>query len=328
MYRLTSRLTIGNYQTTYVTQVETEESWKDLTSTATITLPKKLSIGGKPAVNGSQAVFRVGDQVTIELGYDFNYDTVFQGYVSNVKTTIPLVIKCEDPMWLFKQFSVKKTYEQVTVKALVDMLISKIPAAKRPRVLYSFAQLGLGKFRISNATGAQVFEELRKKYGIQCFFRGGVLYVGFAYTHSDSDRSYRKTIPLTFRENVIDNDLQFKSRDERKVKIKATCVLPDNKQFTKEAGAADGQVVQLFFYNESESDLQALATAAAAKYDFAGLEGSFTTFGRPYVRQGDAVQLTDDVMPERSGTYQVQKVTRQFGSEGYRQSIHIDRRLS
>lgn len=326
MYRLTARLTIGSYRTDFVTSVTTVESWKDLTNTATITLPKKLTVGGKPIVEGTHAVFAIGDPVTIELGYNYQFDTVFQGYVSNVKTTIPLEIQCEDAMWLFKKQSYKHSFAQVTVKQLVDFLCQKLAA--KPTVVYTDPGIQLGKFRINNATGAQVLEELRKTYGIQSFFRDGKMYVGFAFSHSDRDKGYQRLIPVAAQEHFVEDDLQFKSKNERLVKIKATCFGSDNKQFSVEAGDPDGQVIPLFFYHKTPADLKKLAEAAAKKFDFSGLEGTFTTFGRPYVRQGDAVQISDAQLSERNGTYLVEKVTREFGQDGYRQHVSVERRIS
>ena len=115
----------------------------------------------KPIVEGQKAVFKVGDKVTIECGYNYQHTTIFTGYVADIKTKFPLELVCEDAMWLFKQQSFKKTFAKVTVKELVDFLLTK--AHGDFKVVYSFPGLQLGKFRINTATGAQVLDELRER---------------------------------------------------------------------------------------------------------------------------------------------------------------------
>lgn len=320
MYRLTSKITVGNYQFNFCNEIEVESSWQSLTDTAVIRIPKKLTVDNKPIVEGNKSVFKVGDKVKIELGYDYKTDVVFEGYLSNVKIQYPIELLCEDKMWLFKQVSFLKTFKHVTVKELVTMITNKI---KTPiEVVYSFPNMQLGKFRISNATGAQVLEELRKTYGIYSFFREGKLYVGFARTHTDSN--YRKHIPLQFRPNIIENNLLYKNKDNIKIKVKATSIHSDNKQEVVEVGDGDGIVVDVFRYNLSKADLTAYANSIRDTYKVSGFEGTVTTFGKPFIRQGDAVELRDDKTVERNGTYLVKKVKRSYGQSGYRQIVEID----
>ena len=325
LYRLTNLITVGNLQFNFCNEIEVVSSWQSLTDTATIKIPKKLTVENKPIVEGEKAVFKVGDKVTIECGYNYQHTTIFTGYVADIKTKFPLELVCEDAMWLFKQQSFKKTFAKVTVKELVDFLLTKVHGDFK--VVYSFPGLQLGKFRINSATGAQVLEELRKKYGIYSFFREGVLYVGFAYTHTDS--AYRKRVPMPFTPNVVSDDLTYKNADSQKVKIKATSVLSkDNKQLTTTAGDGDGREIPVFYYDKSQGDLQKLADNLAATCKVSGFEGSITTFGMPFVRHGDIVVLSDGSISERNGGYLVKKVTRSFGSNGYRQNIELDRKAS
>jgi hypothetical protein len=324
MNRLTSRLSIGSLKLPFVTDISIESSWQLLTDTARIILPKNLTIDSKPAIDGNRAVFKIGDKVKIELGYDYQFDTVFEGYVADVKTKIPLEILCEDQMWLFKQHSYKKTFKAVTVKQLIDFLMEKLPT-KFP-IVYSDGSMNLGKFRINLATGTQVLDELRKTYGIQSYFREGTLYVGFAYSHETA--SYIKIIPFQFSDTIIEDDLIYKNADNIRLKIVGTALNANNVQLKAEAGDGDGIQVPRFYYHKTQAQLQALVNNDAKMLKISGFQGGFTTFGKPYVRQGDAVQLRDTELPERDGTYLVNAVVREFGINGYRQMISIDRKIS
>ena len=60
------------------------------------------------------------------------------------------------------------------------------------------------------------------------------------------------------------------------------------------------------------------------RYYFDGVEGSFSTFGAPFVRHGDVVNLTNPVLPEMNGKYMVKSVDYSGGeSEGLRQNITL-----
>jgi hypothetical protein len=58
-----------------------------------------------------------------------------------------------------------------------------------------------------------------------------------------------------------------------------------------------------------------------------GLEGSFLTFGEPFVRPTDKVILENAKDKEKNGTFQVEKVERSYGEGGYRQRIYVGRRV-
>jgi hypothetical protein len=60
------------------------------------------------------------------------------------------------------------------------------------------------------------------------------------------------------------------------------------------------------------------------KYFYTGFKGKFTTFGIPYVRQGDNVIIEDQILPERNGKYKVKGVEYTGGVNGQRQTIMLD----
>ena len=59
-------------------------------------------------------------------------------------------------------------------------------------------------------------------------------------------------------------------------------------------------------------------------YYYTGFRGTFTTFGLPFIQQGDNAQLRDKKLPERNGLYRVKAVDYKGGVGGLRQTIHLD----
>ena len=331
MKHLCSRIKIGSIYFNIVAEIEVVSSWDSLTDTAKITIPKKLLVDGKPLVEGVNSVFKIGDPVQIECGYDLQYDTIFQGYVSFIKPGVPVVIECEDAMWLFKRQTFQKAFASVTVKQLIDFMLPLIPA--KFNVKYSFPNMQLGKFRIQRgATGADVFEELRKTYKIYSFFREGTLFVGFANTHPEGGSDYRRNVDFYFNDTIISDDLTYRTKDNFFLKVLGTSIIPGKKgkegRLKSAFGATGGQEIKLQFYGLSQSALDKVVENEYKTFHVSGFKGDFETFGKPYVRQGDAAVLNDHLIPERSGTYEVKKVTRRYGQQGYRQRVELGLRLA
>ena len=54
------------------------------------------------------------------------------------------------------------------------------------------------------------------------------------------------------------------------------------------------------------------------------MKGKFKTFGLPFVKHGDYVDIIDPVLPERNGRYVVKGVGYEGGINGLRQEIELD----
>jgi len=65
------------------------------------------------------------------------------------------------------------------------------------------------------------------------------------------------------------------------------------------------------------------------KTHYNGLQGTFTTFGVPYVKHGDVIQLTHPLLPEMNGMYMCRAVEYSGGAEeGLRQTITLDFKIN
>ncbi|WP_153042775.1 hypothetical protein [Rufibacter ruber] len=259
----------------------------------------------------------------VHCGYDFQNVPVFIGYVSAVQQKTPFVIECEDQMWLLKRVSYTKSFKKVSLKELVDFLISKLD--DKPKVNVT-VDIDLKNFIIDNATGTQVLEELKKGYGINSFFRDGELYVGFSY-NSQASEKYRKTKEIIFQKQVIEDDLVYRSKEETKVKVKVTVGEGKTKKEV-EIGDPDGQEITFKVPDGAIPNPKKYAEEMLEKHKYEGFSGSFTTFGFPHFRHGDVCKLVDLQHPEKNGSYIVKTVERSFGSGGFRQTIELAQKIS
>ncbi len=316
-FRLRSKITVNQFIFDYVCEVEVSSSWENLTDTAKITLPNKLKFQGQNLASGSQALFKKGNYVKIELGYAGtlieSVNTVFEGYISAVKPDSPLVLECEDAMWLLKQSSITKSWKSVTVKQLLSEI--------QPLV-FDCDDITLGQFRGTRVTAAQILDELKDKYGLYSWVKNGKLICGKVGTSLGGNK--RKFV---FQEDIVSSELQYLRKEDIKIKVKAISIMPNNSKIEVEFGDTDGELRTLNYYNLSKADLEKVAKKEAERLRYEGYRGSFTSFLLPQVQHGDTVILDDKKFTDRKGSYLVKSVTTNFGQGGGRQKIEIDRKV-
>ena len=107
-------------------------------------------------------------------------------------------------MWALKRASLpSKSWRSVTLRELLGYIRDQAGLTFEIREL---GALTVGKYLINQATGAQVFDDLKKRFGLNCFFRSGVLVAGQPY-----DKGTAATHRYGFRQNVIESDLAYTS---------------------------------------------------------------------------------------------------------------------
>jgi len=329
MERLNSKITFTSKATgdvivfDFVNEIIITNSFENLTDTAKITVPRKLTFQGVPITTGTTSLFKRGDSVKIELGYYPSLRTVFVGYISKVTPKTPLVIECEDSMFLLKQDTVKNSFKTVSLDTLLkDIVPSGITYENIAKVQ------SLGSLKYSRVTPAKILDTIKKEYGIYSYFildsnENPVLKVGLG-----SDAADTITKEYVFEERIIDDNLEFQSEDD--ILYRVTCISINTKTNAKveaSAGDDDGQQKTFHYVNLTEKECQDHADVLVKELKYTGLRGTFTTFGEPYLRAGDIAKLVSKKYPDKDGEYQSLEIKRSFGMEGYRQQIELGIRI-
>lgn len=313
---------IGDKTFRRVHSVEVEDSIKNLGRRCTIKIPATARIRRKGELTTeveTAKVFKVGDEVTVNFGYDGDLKEEFRGFVRKIRPTIPLEIECEDAVYLLKRKSLKKSFRNVTLSDIVDFAIADTGI----EVANEIPKVEFRTFLLKNTNAAQVLEKLRKTYGLTIYFREfGKLVVGLA---SETDG---KVVKYEIGTNVISHKLEWTDEADKRLKIKAVSVSKDNK-FTKETvGDEDGEVRTLFFYDLKEgADLGELAKQEILKYKYSGYEGDLTGFLIPVCRIGNTLNFTDATFENREGDYLVEKVVTKLSTAGGRRKITLGLKL-
>lgn len=256
-------------------------------------------------------VLKRGSPVSIAVGYN-GYNTVcFTGYVTAIDARVPLTISCQDEMWKWKQKSFTASFES---GAKVDDIVKMVYSGPRQVV-----DLTLGGWAFKNLNTAQVLEGLRK-FGLQCYFLEGVLIVDFAGAlHNGRNHVY-----FDFSKNVVSNELEYKRKDDVRIKVRGVSKQPDGSKIEIVSGDADGEEHTLHYFCLDKANLQKIVTAEIDSLKYDGFRGSFTAFGWPMANPGDIAVLTDPDYPEHNGRYLIQGVEI-TDDRGLRQKITLER---
>ena len=231
---------------------------------------------GFPVINGTTnpaPLFMRGDQITVRAGYAYpngklqdgnysytplgayNFPTVFTGYISEVSSTIPLKLKCEDSMWLLKQTSVPdKTYSASVdnMGTIFNDFINSVPPVQysqgktfaqlgytvvRAPQGNAFFQLNINNFITKNDTWGSIFDRMKKKHRLYFYFRGkelrggGIVYYPQDQTAFGFPNSSGQYPQFVFQKNIIKDDLKFQLKTD--VSIGAVCYSMYNEPTTE-----------------------------------------------------------------------------------------------
>lgn len=312
-FYLTCQISIeGLKPINYVHQVEIESTAGELSDTCTVQLPNLKK--------RSEQLLTVGKGVEVKLGYDGNLHTEFRGYIVEVKPQTPFEIKCEDELYQLKRSGqITKSYESIMLSDLLKELLPNVELAE------GLPQVQLDNFLVKNATKAQVLQELKEKYGLEIYYRSGVIWAGLPFT----ENAEQKVVKYHFQKNIVSENLTYQKKENVKIKVKARSILQDNSKIEVEVGDADGEQRSLFYYNiTSEAELKKIAEADLIKYQYEGYKGSFMAFGVPRVAHSQVVSLQDDFYPDRpQGQYLVKSVKTSFGVNGFRREVELGLRV-
>lgn len=324
MLKLVSEITIEGDDTwlfTAVSEVNIVQDIGSLTDTCELKLPKKIK-WENAVKNFKKPPIKRGDKITVKLGYDDNLITRFTGFIRSVDAKIPIVIKCEDGMFLLKQQAIKpKSYKNASLKEIITDLLADTGIEFK----LVDDNLKIGKYRFTRKTVSEELQELKEKYMLMSYFRRiddkQVLYVGLAYPLDNREK-------LFFRhsKNIISEEFEYRVKEDIRVKVEAISFDANNKKHQIELGDKDGDLIKIRIDGISDAELKKYAQQALDRYKQNNFKGSFETFGVPEVTKCDMIDILSS--DENQGVYLVKKNEISFGLNGYRQKIELGQPLS
>lgn len=338
--------------TEYITlngNVEITNSLYNLTSTCTIHTSKASTYVSQDGFYIREDLFTLGSKVEVWLGYgieknltDGTLKNIFNGFVNNYSTTSnSLQIDFEDNMYILKHMPrVKNSWKDSDELSLPQFIEWLLPDRTFDFVIMD---INLGSLTIKNKLlPSEILKMLKEAYGIYCYFKNDILYVGHQYwdLYGDTAKTIKFGHPVKKEFNyVIENEMTYLIVDSNSYRVKGSSIYNNNKllyDYPENIEDPDNIIT----LNLNGLNLESLKTLVKEKYDNlekGGLLGDFTTFGIPIVNHGDIVDLNynfsyikddnKDGQKDLREQYYVDEVITSFGDEGYRQNIKIGTRI-
>lgn len=297
-----------------VSSFKIESSWANLTDTAEIVVAKKLYFDTQGKVF---ELIKTGDPIEIRGGYNGIFYDEFKGFVSEILDDMPVMIKCEDNMYVLKRTSVNKSYSSVSLKNLLTDIVPK-------QFIVDAIDVNIGKWLFKDATVAQVLQELKDKMNLYCYFKGNVL-IGGKVHESNPENT---TVNFETTKNIIRNNLKYRKKEDVKIKVK---MYSSNVTSTEsvEVGEDDGEVQKLYCSQNTKLGMTKIAQLTYDKLKIDGYKGTLTGFGIPFVKHGFDAKIINKEYPEKEGKYYVDAVTTTFSNQGaYRREITLGKKAA
>ena len=297
------------------------EDVSTLTDTCEIQLPKKIKWQEAVSKNGKRPIKR-GDKITIRLGYDDDLETRFTGFIRSVDAKVPITIKCEDGMFILKSHKVKpRAFKNASLHEIVSYLLE----GTNIKFQLMDKNIKVGNWRLTKTHASEELQELKEKMMLSSYFRTinkeSVLYIGLAYPLDN-----RKKVKFIHGKNIIDEDFEYRDKEDIRVRCEAQSFNGKKKKVTYEYGDKDGDLIKIRMDGLTEAELKKYAIQAVERYKQSGFKGSFETFGQPEVSKCDMVEI--HASDGNSGVYLVKKIEIDFGMNGYRQKIELGQPLT
>lgn len=325
MFVLQGYFEIGVYTFRVINNIEITRSVDEITDTAVIKMPTKFLIKeGQGKVVYVEEAIKKGDKVKIVLGYKDKLERVeFTGYVDRIKCTTPIEIHCEDATWLLKRKDASFSKSKTTLKAVLESIVSGTDL----KLAANIPEMALVKYLIKDKNGAQALKQIKDEFKeiYKIYLNdNGELYCGLQELNNINQKA---SYDLNY--NIIENKLEFKSGDDRKVKIICEGCTRDNKKITATKGDEGGE--EFKFSSKVVTDQQSIDKLAEeylkiAKYG--GYSGDITSFLLPVATPAMAVEIIDKKHPNREGNYFIKKVVTTYGMGGARRTVSIGNKLT
>ncbi len=322
MFILKSEINIGDYLFRSVNEVEITKSVEELSDTAVIKMPSKFVIRKNGEEKLVETALKVGDKVEIKLGYEGKYEGVeFVGYITAIGSKIPLEIKCEDAMWLLRRKNITHAFND---KTKLKTILQKVVEGTEVQLSDKIPSLKVDKFIIKEANGAQVLQKLKEQLALSIYLDNeGKLYAGL-----EQMNNIGKEAIYDLNYNLVENNLEYKSAEQKRLKVKYTYINAKNEKKSVEVGDKDGELRT--FHTSIVSDekkMEEMANAELKKLKYDGFEGSVKSFLMPYAEPSMTAVIRDKEHPNREGKYFIKKVTTTYSDSGARRTIEISNKL-
>ena len=327
-FRLQSVVQIGAYQIKAgINEATVKRSVKEVVDKATLKIPAMGKVNAQlDALNTetsiqTSALFKEGDPVTIQLGYNGDLRQEFKGFVRRVTAAIPVEIECEGYGWQLRRKYFVKSWKSVLLLEFLKELIAGTDIKLSPLI----PKMTLTNLCIKNANGLEVLEYIKDKVHLSVYFVMDVLYVGL------EEGVKGNTVSYSLGYNCVrNNNLKYRKIDDTRLLIRlVTGKGKNHKRPLYEIGDKGGSLIEenIAFVRDAKT-LHDIAKDLLVRQKYTGYEGFISGFLQPYCQPTDTVTLIDKRYKTLGGNFFVEATEVVFGLNGATRKVHITRALN
>lgn len=282
--------------------------------------------------NGSvetASLFKEGDPVAIDLGYNGRLQNHFRGFVRRVNLTTPISIEMEGYAWQLRNQNILASWKKTTLKEVLTRIIQGTDIVLSPDI----PDVALTSFYLKNVSGLDALEYLKTHMLLTVYFADNVLYAGIeeGRTTQAGTLAGLATVVYDIGYNCPTNQPNLKKRlgKDNKVRVRLKTAGKRGNHVLYEAGDPGGAVTdRIIPFSNDTAYLQAAADAFLKKLKYDGFEGKIKGFLEPYCQPGWKGVLKDrKYKGARSGSYFIPGIEVKFGKAGASIEADITYRL-
>lgn len=323
---LSSYITVGDFSWTGICDVKISKSINSFRDTATITLPSQVTVtsaDGKTQNSYTTAnLFKVGDPIAIQLGYDGALTEEFRGFVTRPNLKEPFELECEGYSYQLQR--TKPISAGTEVKLLPDLLKLLVEGTDITIHADTPKDTKLGGLSINGKNAADALEQLcSTKIFCAYFIDGNQLYVGpkdLADLPSSKYWLGWNTLP--------DSQLKYREKEETKVLLSITYKDDAGKTHHFTDGEEGGLTISYNAKRLSKEQALAEAKRKADSYWYEGYEGKIKTFLQPYAAPGWRAHIEEAEHAARTGNYLIEDMQLTFGTDGAYRTLQLSKKIS
>lgn len=313
--------------------IEIKKSIHQVVQTAKVQLPLSVLFRNSEMLERIRLIDKVkeGDAIKISFGYNGNNRTEFTGYIRKINYKQPLMIECEDEMYLFRKVMINKIWNNVELKTVLTDIISEVRKAKGVsfELFDKMPQVVISNFICKGQTALWVLNKIADLYPVLAFYMTDIngkriLYAGLKYGETGKPH-----VKYSIGRNTISVDNLNYNGEAEKVKVIYEIRKANGEVVKKEFGDRDAEttVNKKWIGDISDETLKLFAESELTQKTYTGYRGNIEAFIFPLVEPAMIADIDDPQFSGRDGAYFIGTVTTSFTTSGGKRMPEIEFRV-
>lgn len=288
----------------------------------------------------TRTLFKEGDKVSIDLGYNGDLRNEFRGFVRRVNTDTPLVIDLEGYGWQLRKKVINHTWPgKTTIKEILTYIIAGTDIVLSTEI----PVINLTDFHIGNKTALELLDYFKSKMRLTVYFDDNVLYVGLQLLMINylKPENVKKHVFYKLGVNTIKSaELKERLAAETPLLVQIKTKGKNGKYTVYQAGTPGGDLFkETIPFSSDQNYLKQIAAEVLNRRSYNGYEGKISAFLQPYCQPAwkatinGGSQNTKDgktngkIISFADGDYFIAGTQVKYGVNGARRMVEISYRL-